>query len=499
MQPGQSSKKTQPDNQATKLLNLLLPKIELFQDPTGISYADIPIKNHYETTLLRTRAFKEWAAHRYFSKYLRSPGGSALESALNVLCGKAGEEPKREVFLRIGHYDGKIYLDLCNSDWSVVEITSTGWKIINRSPIPFRHSKGMKSIPNPITGGNVNDLLRFIKVSSLDDFYLLVSWIFAAFSKGSLPVLVLGGEQGAGKTTVTLICRELIDPNEADLKTKPRDEKDLAISANNSYVLTFDNLSSLPDWISDALCRLSTGGGFSTRSLYTDSEESIFNAKRPIILNGITEIIHRGDLMSRAILVNLPAIDESERRSEEEFWKAFNQAKPYLLGAFLDVVTVALANLPRVSLATMPRMADFARWMAAAEPGLCWPPGAFMAAYTNNQENASSIILEDSHLAETIKKLVEKTKPKHWEGTARDLWKEVVNEAYGTPEYDSFIKQKPHQISGELRRLAPNLRAQKIDVVFNPPARNPNNNKKVERLIIIKEIVDVYQPSMVTP
>jgi hypothetical protein len=203
--------------------------------------------------------------------------------------------------------------------------------------------------------------------------------------------------------------------------------------------------------------------------------------------------------MSRAILVNLPAIDESERRSEEEFWKAFNQAKPYLLGAFLDVVTVALANLPRVSLATMPRMADFARWMAAAEPGLCWPPGAFMAAYTNNQENASSIILEDSHLAETIKKLVEKTKPKHWEGTARDLWKEVVNEAYGTPEYDSFIKQKPHQISGELRRLAPNLRAQKIDVVFNPPARNPNNNKKVERLIIIKEIVDVYQPSMVTP
>jgi hypothetical protein len=40
------------------------------------------------------------------------------------------------------------------------------------------------------------------------------------------------------------------------------------IAATNSHVLAFDNLSRIPDWLSDALSRLATGG-YSTRELFT--------------------------------------------------------------------------------------------------------------------------------------------------------------------------------------------------------------------------------------
>ncbi|MDR3577071.1 MAG: hypothetical protein P4L50_24680 [Anaerolineaceae bacterium] len=501
-QPGQTTQNPKPDNQATKLVNLLISTIKLFQDHTGVTYADIPVNGHYETIPIRTHAFREWMAEGYFRRYHGAIGGSALESALTVLCGKAGKEPKRDIFLRVGHYQGNTYLDLCNDNWSVVEITASGWSIINRSPIPFRRAKGMKSLPDPIPGGNVDDLLNFINVTDPDDFHLIVSYILAVFTKGPFPVLSLGGEQGAAKTTASLVCRRLIDPNEADLKTKPRDEKDLMIAANNSYILTFDNLSGLPDWLSDSFCRLATGGGFSTRALYTDNEETIFNAKRPLILNGISEFLTRPDLVSRAIHINLPAIPEYTRKPEAQFWAEFYQAQPSLLGAFLDVAAIALTNLPNVNLTTMPRMADFAKWMVAAEPGLCWPAGTFEAAYKKNQESSNYLVLEDSHLAAEIRSLVEKG---DWEGTTRELWDKLVSRTYGTPQYDYFLKQKPHQLSSELRRLAPSLRAQEdgIEIVFYPPKRTSRKEnhfvEKVERLITLQKIVKINQPSMVTP
>ena len=72
------------------------------------------------------------------------------------------------------------------------------------------------------------------------------------------------------------------------------------IAANNGHVLAFDNLSSLPGWLSDALCRLASGGSFALRQLYTDADEVLFQAARPTILNGIEDIITRQDLADRA-------------------------------------------------------------------------------------------------------------------------------------------------------------------------------------------------------
>src|SRR5262249_49903033 len=159
----------------------------------------------------------------------------------------------------------------------------------------------------------------------------------------------------------------------------------------------------LPVWLSDALCRLSTGGGFSTRELYSDSEEVIFSAMRPVILNGIEEGITRGDLVQRTVLVELPVIEPEQRRAEGEFWRAFEAARPGIFGALLDAVAAAIREAPNVRLPALPRMADFAEWSVAAELGLGWPTGGFLDAYTQNIASAHELALDASPVAQTLR------------------------------------------------------------------------------------------------
>src|SRR6266436_5358975 len=154
---------------------------------------------------------------------------------------------------------------------------------------------------------------------------------------------------------------------------------DLFIAASNGHVLAFDNVSGLPAWISDTLCRLATGGGFAVRQLYTDQDEVLFDAARPVILNGIEEIVTRPDLADRAVFLTLQPIPEEHRRPEQELWAAFDAARPRVLGVLLDAVVVGLKRLPATRLEKLPRMADFALWATACETAL-WPTGTFWAA-----------------------------------------------------------------------------------------------------------------------
>jgi hypothetical protein len=172
--------------------------------------------------------------------------------------------------------------------------------------------------------------------------------------------MVLLGEQGSAKSTFSAMMRALVDPNTAPLRALPREERDLFIAANNGHVLAFDNVSALSAWLSDAICRLATGGGFAMRQLYTDQEEVLFDARRPIILNGIEDFVSRPDLADRAVFLRLEAISEERRRPETEIWAAFEVERPRILGALLDAVVVGLRRLSETRLPKLPRMADFA-------------------------------------------------------------------------------------------------------------------------------------------
>jgi len=185
----------------------------------------------------------------------------------------------------------------------------------------------------------------------------MLSWIIAAMRpSGPYPILEIKGSQGSAKSTCQKILRALIDPSDSPLRTQPRDERDLMISAKHSHLLGFDNLSSISDWLSDGLCRLATGGGLATRQLYTDDTQMIFYASRPVFLNGISDLVTRGDLLDRTVCLRLPPIPKEARRPEKELWTKFMAARPRILGALLDTVSSALRNVDSVRLPNLPRM-----------------------------------------------------------------------------------------------------------------------------------------------
>jgi hypothetical protein len=159
------------------------------------------------------------------------------------------------------------------------------------------------------------------------------------------PLLILSGEQGAAKSTTARLLRSLIDPNAAPLRSEPRDGRDLVIAASNRWLLALDNLSYLPDWLSDCLCRLVTGGGFATRELYMDAEETIFDSQRPVILTSIEDVADRGDLLDRAVILHLPSIPDEKRKTESAFWASADAVHPQILGCLLDAVSAGSKEL----------------------------------------------------------------------------------------------------------------------------------------------------------
>jgi hypothetical protein len=374
-----------------------------------------------------------------------------------------GEE--RKAFVRVSEHSGKLYLDLCNPQWQIVEIDADDRRIIESKdcPVRFRRAHGMQALPMLERGGSIEELEEFVNVATDEDFHLLVEALVSYYrARGPYPVLVFAGQQGTAKSTNTAVLRLLIDPNAALLRSEPKEPRDLMIAANNGWLITLNNLSRLPDWLSDALCRLATGGGFSMRELYSDSDEVIFDAQRPAILNGIEDLATRGDLLDRSIVLDLPRIAEDERLTEEDFYQRFYQARPRILGALLAGVSGALRHIDSVKLDKLPRMADFAKWAVAAEVGLGWQPGSFMAAYAENREAAHDLALEWSPIAAIIKEHLDLP----FEGTATALLPALENHIDEKTRKLKSWPQSPRSLTNHLRRLAPNLAAAGIEVDF---------------------------------
>ncbi len=363
--------------------SLLTVCAELFHTAVGTVFADLAIDGHRETWPIRSRRFRAWLRRSYYEATGTAASALAIKLALDQLEARAQfDAPERVVHLRVADQAGSIYLDLADDQWRAIEIASDGWRVISKPPVRFRRPPGLLPLPPPQCGGSLEALRHLLNLPSQDDFVLVVAWLLAALrATGPYPLLVISGEQGSAKTVLCKMLKALIDPNIAPVRGLARDERELMIAANNSHVLAFDNLSGMPPWLSDALCRLASGGSLAVRQLYTDDEEVLFQAARPTLLNGIEDVIGRPDLADRAIFLTMPPINERDRRPEAELWRKFESARATILGALLDVATHGLKNRSRFRGAALPRMADFALWAwpcalsgAALHQTFCAPP-----------------------------------------------------------------------------------------------------------------------------
>lgn len=436
-----------------------------FRTPEGIGYA---VYRWYGRTCAVPIVSVEF---KHFLRELneqvtegRTIGRDSLTTVCDYLESDTARGEVEELYLRVAGCNGNVYLDLANERGEVVEITAQGWKVIVDPPVTFCRRPGMLPLPCPVPGGSLDMLKPLVNVSG-DSWVLLVAFIVGCVNpKPPYPLLAVYGEQGSGKSTLTKIVKNLLDPAVVLARSAPEDAKAVIAAARNTWLLNYTNLSHMPPWFSDLLCCMSTDGGYSTRTLYETLEETTFDGRRPVCVNGIVDLINRSDLLDRSIQITLDPIPEDRRLDEETFWAEFEAVRPKSLGAICDAVSCAVRRKHEVKLDRTPRMADFAKWVVAAEDALPWPVPMFLSAYSQNREEAHEQAVEADRFASLVLDFA-RSLDGEWQGTATDLYDALKPAIDPLPEW---FPADAARLGKRLTRIAPNLRALGCDIRRKP-------------------------------
>jgi hypothetical protein len=447
-EPEQSKdKKAEQVSQAEKLVRLAL---ELYR--IGRAEGDEPFAVPHDgpNVALMFRgsrdALRSALAREYRRRHGTTPNASALADALTALQGEAYEQTPEPVYLRLAEHAGGIVLDLGGADGRAVVIRSGGWELVDKSPVLFKRTALTGTLPEPERGGDLAELRGLLNVTD-NSWPLVVSWLTAALLPNiPHPVLMLGGQQGDGKTTMARMLVSLFDPSPALLRSQPREPEAWALAAAGSWGVVVDNVSYVTGWWSDALCRACTGDGWVRRRLYTDGELSVVSFKRVVVLTSIDAGALRGDLGDRLLLVDLEPIDDNQRRTESDLDAAYAALRPRLLGALLDLLAAVLARLPSVGHAPC-RMADFGRVLMALDAELGTDA---LALYLAQRGRIAGDVLEGDPVGVTIVTMFSAVS--RWSGTAAELLARITSErpGFGWPK-------NARALAGRLRRLIPAL------------------------------------------
>ncbi|BAN22374.1 toprim domain-containing protein [Caballeronia insecticola] len=439
---------------ADLLIELADERCELFRDPDRMAYALLDGGGHRQCWPVRSDGFREWLAYSFYQQHGRAPTDLAITTALATIEGKAkfdGDE--RRTHLRVASLEGAVWIDLCNDAWQAVEVTATGWRVVDAPPLHFIRTATMRALPSPVAGGSVAPLWEIVNIPE-GDRLLVLTWMLECFRSATpYAVLELTGEQGSAKSTTQHYLRELIDPNRSNNRAAPKNVDDVFVAAQNAHLMSFENLSHLPAAYQDALCVLATGGGYSTRRLFTNTDETVLDLKKPIALNGIAVIVTAQDLSDRALHIDLPTIEA--RATANQIQQAFELHRGAIFGGLLDLLTRALAELQTVRMEPLklPRMADFAQLGEAVYRAHGKLAGAFLLDYEERRRESVHRTLEASPVAMAMLAYLD-ANPGGFEGTIGRLHEVLAGFRQDAESWPKSAKG----MGDAFRRLAPALR-----------------------------------------
>jgi hypothetical protein len=434
---------------------------DLFHDQLGESF--IVYENasgRREIWPLKSKAASNYIRWRFLTAEHKGLTGETMATARGTLAAKAQfEGPEHRLAVRVAQTAEGIWYDL--GDWRAVFVSEFGWQVVDKPPILFRHYMHQAVQHEPQLGGTLDNLLSLINLPGDSSRLLLKVYLVAALIPDiAMPVMAACGEQGSAKSTLFRLTRALIDPSNLASLSPPDNLREFVQLAAHHRAVFFDNLSHFPEWLSDAMCRLCTGDGFSKRELFTDDDDIVYTLRGLGGVNGINLVATKPDLLDRTIILRLAAILPERRLSEQALMQKFNAIRPGVLGSMLETLSTAmrLHRTPR-SLQELPRMADFALWGMDIAEALGYKANDFLNAYAANVQLQNESALEESPVAQAILAFLSEEKTE-WEGTSSDLLLELEGRAQEL-RINTRSKEWPkgaNVLSRRLREVIPGLR-----------------------------------------
>jgi hypothetical protein len=318
--------------------------LQYFKDEMDETYAIGMFDGKQKTFKINGRHFKCMLIMEFEKETGTAPSTESLSQVINMLDAKCrcyGEVKKG--YVRVGQKGESIYYDLADEEGHIVQVTKQGCRLTEAFNVFFKKGKNLKEQAMPNFNGNISTIGKYIRMKSKQDLLLYIVYLVTCLIPFiPHPILVFHGQKGAAKSTALKLTKSIIDPALVMLKGMPNSMQDLAIALSNSYMACFDNLEVLSTEKSNMLCTASTGGGYSTRELYTNGDEAVMSLQNCVGLNGINLVVVKDDIIDRSLIFELERIPSEVRKSESEFWSEFEKDKPDIIGGALQILHKAM-------------------------------------------------------------------------------------------------------------------------------------------------------------
>lgn len=400
------------ESQADRLVSMALESYILHTTDKGEVFM-VPVEGPRIPRQLRggKTSLRASLAAAYRRKLGKVPSQAALADAMTVLEGEAEDLEPTPLHLRVAEDtdSGVSWVDIGDQTGEAIWISPEGWGI-GQPPMMMRRTALTAPFPRPVAGATIADLnilWKFMNVA-VEDRPLILAIIVASLLYPNQPhaIVLYQGEAGTAKTTNARRVVDLTDPSTAGVQRRPKSEDDWIAAVTPQWTVALDNLPGvIPEWLSDALCCASTGDSYRKRKLFTDSETSVVEFMRQVVLTGIDVGTLATDLADRIVPIDLEVIDPAERLTETRLNAEWAKVYPTVLGAVLALAAEVRKLAPDIDLEEAPRMADYAHTLAAVDKAL---GTSGLARYVEKQARVAASTLGDDPFISAVMALVQK-------------------------------------------------------------------------------------------